>query len=126
MVFSEVLPKLLKGLLGAAIIFLLTCLITAIIYNSFTSFNRALGASVLLVGYYLAIFSGGLGASRKAASHGWLLGLVVGLFISLLTMICGKTSLLTDFSFFSVFRLLTSIASGILGGIIGINLKKVP
>ena len=120
----KILPKISKGLIIAIILFMLSCFVTTIIYTGFSSFRRVSAVNVLLVSYYLAIFIGGLWASKTGPAQGWLHGLGVGLIFSTVLLVWGLINLSSTLNFQIFLRYLIGILAGIVGGILGVNLKN--
>lgn len=119
----EVLPKILKGLLVALVIFLVACLITTFIYAITGSLKRSVLAKVLMVGHYTAILLGGFQAGRAALSRGWLQGLLVGFVYSTIILIWALLIMNISITLPVMLRYCITIVAGTLGGMLGVNVK---
>lgn len=91
-------------------------------YSKVNEDNTSLVVTVTSI---IAVIIAGFDAAKGAANKGWLWGILAGLFYAIILMCIGSfvnKSFAFDSS--SITLLVLSIASGGLGGVIGINMKK--
>ncbi|GIP16891.1 hypothetical protein J40TS1_25330 [Paenibacillus montaniterrae] len=90
----------------------------------FTSFKESNLGMMAFVVHSFASFVGGFSAGKRASSKGWYyggsLGIIYGLIVILISFLATDVSL----SLHSLILLLTVLAAGAFGGIIGVNLRK--
>ncbi len=114
---------ILKGLVLGVILLVLFGAISSF-FATFTSFNQPSQIdTVLFIFNYLTILIIGIYTAKKVEINGWLNGGITGLIFSLLIIIIGAFS--QDLNFVNIFLYAGSgLLLGMLGGVIGINLKS--
>lgn len=112
-----------KGLIVSLILTIIALILLALILKltSLSQFKLPMLNNLVLI---VAVAIGALYASKKSKENGWLMGALIGLvyylFIILLNFIFIKDA---NFSLLLILKLLMSVFSGAIAGIIGINIK---
>lgn len=110
-----------KGVLRACIITLIIAFILAIV-QTITSIGESLLSTGVLVTTMLSIIYGSIYATRKINSKGWLMGMAVALLymviIYIAALVLGKDGFIVK----DLWRVLLAVTTGILSGMLGINL----
>lgn len=117
------LKYLIKGLLFCLVFSIAALIILALVLKltSLSESKLPLFNNLIMI---ISIAIGAIYASGKSNQNGWLIGAVIGLiyyiFILILSLIFIHDSSL---SLFIIPKMLMAIISGVIGGVIGINLK---
>lgn len=116
--------RILKGSLISIIISLIALFIFSIILT-YADVSESIIPIVIIVISNLSILLGSIFCNKKIDKNGILNGMAVGL-IYLLVIYVASSIAIKSFSFNlkTIIMILCSMISGILGGIIGVNLKK--
>jgi putative membrane protein (TIGR04086 family) len=81
--------------------------------------------STLTLGIHgLAMLVGGFIAGKRSSSKGWYHGTMLGLIYAFIVWMIGFLAYDTGFSDQTLYVTLLSIASGAVGGMIGVNMKR--
>jgi len=112
-----------KGALIAVIITMVFIIVFAVIMQT-AGLKETIIRPVMQVARILSIALGGIYAARTGSAKGWLKGAVTGFCYVILVSLIGVVSG-GHFAFDGIFLsdLLTGLAVGAIGGVIGINLK---
>ncbi len=114
---------LLKGLVVSCIITLGLILIVAIIltYTTLKESNILLLNTIIMV---ISIATGAIYLTMKIGEKGWLNGGIIGATYYLIILLLG-ISVLKNYSFgmYTASKFIISLVTGVIGGMIGINLK---
>lgn len=117
------LKQILKGVVCATVIALI-CLIVAAIMFTYTNISMSFVKIISNVIFYAGVFVGGVIASFKKKSCGWLHGAIAGLIYTLLIWVI---RILSDVSGVQIqlpfVKIIFGIVLGALGGIVGVNIK---
>ena len=122
------LPSFFTGFLKGAFIAVVTTLGVFLIFALLLSYTGMPEDSVRYVAYIteaLGAFLAGIVPAKKIRRRGILTGGLCG--VLYMTIIWVVSSLVSDGFYFNLhmlIMLLTSLASGALGGIVGVNIKK--
>lgn len=113
----------LKGLALAYIVTFIMMLIFSLLLT-YTSLKESIIPvlnTVIMIG---SIVLGSIYLTFKIGEKGWLNGMIIGVLYFLILLLLNKL-IITDSSitFYSFTKLLISIVTGVIGGMIGINLK---
>lgn len=114
----------LKELLYISIIFLITNLIyTILIYFQILKLETSTIRTVTYITGLIIFLLYGFISGIKEGKNGWLSGITSGLIIIITTIIL-NIFIKNDFNFAYFIKLLTYLICCIVGGIIGVNIKK--
>lgn len=112
-----------KGLILCLILTVIALILLALILK-FTSLSESKLPMFNNLIVIICVAIGAVYASGKTKENGWLMGALIGLiyylFILILNLVFIKDA---NFSLLTIPKLLMSMFSGIIGGIIGINIK---
>jgi len=113
--------------IGIAIAYLIT-FIVFIVYALLLTYTEITEKNIPLVVMITVVFSvaiAGFNAARGADKKGWLWGMGAGLIYSAIMLLIGISAVpVFSFGAKTIMIIVLSIASGGLGGIVGINAKK--
>ena len=123
MTYRGLFPAMLYGLISVLFIALSFSFVISLIL-SFTSLTETSFSWVILVVSFLALFIGGVISGAKSKQKGWLTGLGTGLLFTIITFLVQYLGYNSVFSTEQYLFHGGYILSGILGGIIGVNLSK--
>lgn len=90
----------------------------------FTSFKESSLETMAFAVHSFAAFVGGFSSGKRANSKGWYYGGSLGILYGLLIIIVSFLATDVSLSLHSFMLLLTVLAAGAFGGIIGVNLRK--
>ncbi|KAB3527675.1 TIGR04086 family membrane protein [Alkaliphilus serpentinus] len=110
---------LIRGYLLSLILFLVSGALIA-----FTSLGEGIISIITSIILILSVAYGAIYIAAKIGSRGWLHGAIVGLAYILILVFFSKL-FISEFSFdkYVSYRILISVATGFIGGMIGINVK---
>ena len=115
--------QILKGVVFATVIALICLLVAAFVFT-YTNISMSLVKLISNVIFYAAAFSGGVIASYKQKSYGWLHGALAGVIYALMIFFI---SILSDASGVKMYLPFTKIFLGAIlgaaGGIVGVNVR---
>jgi len=116
--------QLLKGVATSYVFTFLSFLVFALIL-SFTNIPDATMPGMILLISMISILLGAATCTRRAHTQGWLWGGIVGLIYALVIYVLSSV-LVTGFAvpMATLYLLLGYMATGAVGGIVGINMKK--
>lgn len=114
---------ILKGIALAYIVTLIMMLIFSL-FLTYTSLKESMIPvlnTIIMIG---SIVLGSIYLTLKVGEKGWLNGMIIGVLYFIILLLLNKL-IINDLnlSIFSFTKLLISIVTGIIGGMIGINLK---
>ncbi|WP_077367270.1 TIGR04086 family membrane protein [Anaerosalibacter sp. Marseille-P3206] len=113
----------LKGIALAYIVTFIMMLIFSLLLT-FTSLKESMIPilnSIVMIG---SIVIASIYLTLKIGEKGWLNGMIIGILYFVILLLLNKFFMKdSNFSIFSFTKLLVSIVTGIIGGMIGINLK---
>lgn len=118
------IKKILKGtLLSLLISLILVAILAVVVYFSNVS-DRTVSAVIFAISC-LSVFLGATILAKNIESRGLLNGLALaGVYFAILFVVSLLANGSVALSFGNILRLLSILASGSLGGILGINTKK--
>lgn len=118
------IKKIFTGtFLSLLISLILVCILAVVVYFSNIS-DRATSGIIFAISC-LSVFLGALVLAKNIESRGLLNGLVLGgVYFLILLVVSLLANGTVSLSFSNILRLLSILASGSLGGILGINTKK--
>ncbi|MBH5317128.1 TIGR04086 family membrane protein [Paenibacillus sp. GSMTC-2017] len=121
-------PLLIGSPLLAGVVFSLIWLGIGALFLSFmlhfTNMKESeLGTYALLVHVFSAL-AGGFTSGKRSERKGWYNGGTLGLFYGIIVIIVSFLAADATLSWDSVLMLGSALLSGILGGVVGVNLKK--
>lgn len=90
----------------------------------FTSMKESNLGMMAFIVHSLASFVGGFSAGKRATSKGWYYGSSLGILYGLVIIIISFLATDVSLSLHSLTLLLTVLAAGAFGGMIGVNLRK--
>lgn len=120
---SRYFMYLFKGM-GVSILVTLVLMIVLTLIMTYTNISEGIIPVVNSLIMILAIVSGAIFMSLKVDNKGWLNGGLVGL-LYIIVIIILSNIFIKDFSIdkFVLLKLIVSMVTGAIGGMIGINLK---
>jgi putative membrane protein (TIGR04086 family) len=110
------------GGIGIFISFILTLLFAYLLSAKDMSSNMPDIFSIISLA--LGGFTGGFFISKKIKKRGAILGLFAGLFIFIITIIAGLFFNTFSFSIFGLIKNIILLIASVVGGIMGVNIKK--
>ena len=113
-----------KGFLLTLIIFALALFVLGTFYSIADWLDGEVAVSTLLFFNYLAIFVGGFWAGKSSETKGWQKGLLIGFLYALIMFIWARASIEQSLQLGSLSRLVLMSLTGMVGGILGVNIKK--
>ncbi len=123
----KIMPKKAKGVLWGTIVgIVLSVLLTAVMSFAFVKMETVPSSAAVpcaMAALGIGAFMGGYVSARITKSTGMLVGAGCGffVFVVLLGLCCAVGS---EIGIDTIFRLLLSVLSGALGGVLGVNKKK--
>lgn len=121
--FSKNIIRIVKGSVTAIILTLILLLIFATLLTYTNLKENTINSSIIVI-TGISILVGSSISTLKIKKNGLINGFFVGL-IYIITIYLISSIILTDFkvNFYSIIMILVSIIMGMIGGIIGVNLK---
>ena len=114
---------ILKGILIAIIITIIMLLIFSIVLAS-TNINESAMIPIISTITAISIVIGGITSTRKLEKNGMIIGAITGLiYITILYIFSSIVTENFSINLPSIILICASIVAGMIGGIIGINLK---
>ncbi len=121
--FTKNIIRIIKGSVTAIILTLLLLLIFAIILT-YTSLNENVINPVIIVISVISILIGSSISTLKISKNGLLNGGLVGIiYILTIYLLSSITSSGFGINLYSIIMIILSIIAGMIGGIIGVNMK---
>lgn len=121
--FTKNIIRIIKGSVTAIILTLLLLLIFAIILT-YTSLKESVINPVIIVISVISILIGSSISTLKISKNGLLNGGLVGIiYILTIYLLSSITSSGFGINLYSIIMMILSIIAGMIGGIIGVNLK---
>ncbi len=117
-------PGIFKGIGLSLSAFFVFFLLVNLFYTYSDSLTQPAAVKILLGLYFFSIFIGSFFAGRASLNLGWLQGLVVGFIFALVILIIGLRTVETALTSSILFRFCLTAATGVLGGILGVNIKS--
>lgn len=120
---NSTLTVYMKGILSACIFSIFVFILMALLIT-YTSISEAIIPIVTSIVMVISVAMGGMYTGFKLKRKGWLHGAMAGLSFVLLITAMGWV-FLDDFSVgrLMLYKMLTGLAAGGIGGMIGVNLK---
>lgn len=121
--FTKNIIRIIKGSVTAIILTLLLLLIFAIILT-YTSLKESVINPVIIVISVVSILIGSSISTLKISKNGLLNGALVGIiYILTIYLLSSITSSGFGINLYSIIMMILSIIAGMIGGIIGVNMK---
>ena len=121
--FTKNIIRIIKGSVTAIILTLLLLLIFAIILT-YTSLKESIINPVIIVISVISILIGSSISTLKISKNGLLNGGLVGIiYILTIYLLSSITSSGFSINLYSIIMMILSIIAGMIGGIIGVNMK---
>lgn len=120
---SSKITTLLSGTLIAYAITMILLFVFSVIVT-YTNINEDFTIYIAKAITYIATFVSGFIAAGKIANKGWLSGAIAGLCYAVILVILSSIFGENTFGISDILRFFGCIFTGILGGIIGINIKS--
>lgn len=121
--FTKNIIRIIKGSVTAIILTLLLLLVFAIILT-YTSLNENVINPVIIVISVVSILIGSSISTLKISKNGLLNGGLVGIiYILTIYLLSSITSSGFGINLYSIIMIILSIIAGMIGGIIGVNMK---
>lgn len=121
--FTKNIIRIIKGSVTAIILTLLLLLIFAIILT-YTSLKESVINPVIIVISVISILIGSSISTLKISKNGLLNGGLVGIiYILTIYLLSSITSSGFGINLYSIIMMILSIIAGMIGGIIGVNMK---
>ncbi|MFC6331552.1 TIGR04086 family membrane protein [Paenibacillus septentrionalis] len=114
---------LMAGITFALIWLAIGALLLSLLLH-FTSMKESNLGMMAFIVHSFASFVGGFSAGKRAESKGWYYGSSLGVFYGLIIIIVSFLATDVSLSLHSFILLLTVLAAGAFGGMIGVNLRK--
>lgn len=120
---TDYILYIFKGLAVSYIITFAMILIISLLLT-YTSFKESTIPIINTIAMIGSIVSGSIYLTLNTGEKGWLNGMLIGFLYFLILLILNKTFVKTfSFNVYSFSKLMISLVTGIIGGMIGINLK---
>lgn len=120
---TEYIILILKGIALAYIITIIMMLIFSLILT-YTSLKESMIPILNTITMIVSIVLGSIYLTIKIGEKGWMNGMIVGVLYFLILLLLNKITINeSNLSIISFSKLIISIVTGIIGGMIGINLK---
>lgn len=120
---TDYIRYILKGLAVSYIITFAIILIMALLLT-YTSFKESTIPIINTIAMIGSIVCGSIYLTLNTGEKGWLNGMLIGFLYFLILLILTKTFVKTlNFNVYSFSKFMISLVTGIIGGMIGINLK---
>ena len=120
---AQDLKKILKGVLLSLVMSVILAAILAIIVF-FADISDRTVSTVVMILSALSVFFGAVVLAKNIDSRGLLNGLILAALYFLVLMSISFLTGGVSFDSFAALRLISILAAGMLGGILGINSKK--
>lgn len=117
------ITAILKGLVACFAFLIVMSLILGFIFSVNDSVREEAMDRVLMVVNYTAIFIGGIMGARLAQTKGWLHGGLVGIIYMVIVIFIGSRYISVAFGLEIFLRITSGFLTGVLGGVVGVNLK---
>ncbi|SHI03323.1 TIGR04086 family membrane protein [Sporanaerobacter acetigenes] len=120
---TDYIRYILKGLAVSYIITFAMILIISLLLT-YTSLKESTIPIINTIAMIGSIVCGSIYLTLNTGEKGWLNGMLIGFLYFLILLILNKTFIKTfSFNTYSFSKLMISLVTGIIGGMIGINLK---
>jgi len=120
---TDYILYIFKGLAVSYIITFAMILIISLLLT-YTSFKESTIPIINTIAMIGSIVCGSIYLTLNTGEKGWLNGMLIGFLYFLILLILNKTFVKTfSFNVYSFSKLMISLVTGIIGGMIGINLK---
>lgn len=114
---------ILRGLIVSLAVMAAATVVASLIYK-FTGVKESTMTTAVYIIHSLSLFIGGIVTGARAGRKGWYFGGWMGGIYSLIIVTIGFLSYDAAITTYTLILLLLSFASGALGGIIGVNLRR--
>jgi len=115
--------SVLRGLIVSLAVMAAATVVASAVYK-FADVRESTMTTAAYIIHSLSLFIGGIATGARAGRKGWYFGGWLGGVYSLVIVTVGFLSYDARISTHTLILLLLSLASGALGGIIGVNLKR--